>query len=305
MGAGAGAALGGPAAPVTALIGGGGAALATAFGISALQQKVKEYFGFDDTLQRTANAQANPASSFIGEVAPMALPFGWGAAGANLTQRLASRGLSGVIGGGVEAAQQAIGDEPWSPGRIAAQTGAGALFAKPRAVITSIEERAAAAAGRTPVRPTPIAEPTPTNWPEGTWPENAPGPTPHWPEGTWPEGEPAPARPPPPERPAAEPQTGPTRDWPESTWPNEEPVQSGKAEAAPEAPSKLPADTPVEPHGSPGSEAPAGVAEAQPPPRESAEPEMTRAKGREDYGKKNRVRPRVLRVASMSDLIRP
>ena len=101
-----GAALGAPLGPIGvgagALVGAAAGGMAASGVVSAVQEKVKDVLGLNDTEQRAANAQANPTSALLGQLAPMAIAFKVG----DITDQIASRLLTGGGMAGVDVAQQ-------------------------------------------------------------------------------------------------------------------------------------------------------------------------------------------------------
>lgn len=122
-GAVAGAELGAPLGPVGAMVGGfvGGAAgaLGDAYLASKAQGAAKEVVGLDDSAQAAIDAQKNPVSSGAGDIAGSMIGMN-PAKAASLMQR----GAAALVGGGIEAGQQAAGSEDWDPAKIAMSAGA-------------------------------------------------------------------------------------------------------------------------------------------------------------------------------------
>ena len=121
-----GAALGAPLGPVGAavgrFVGAGAGALVNAYLAKRAQDKAKEAIGWNDEAQMAADAQANPKSSTAGDIVGSLVgmnPF--------TPASLVQRGAAAVVGGGMEAGQQAAGKGDWDPAAIAMNAGAFAL----------------------------------------------------------------------------------------------------------------------------------------------------------------------------------
>jgi hypothetical protein len=145
MGAGAAlGALGGPAAPITvplgAIAGGLGAGALT----SAVQEKILQSYpelakklGLDEE-QRLKEEKAHPYASFIGEAAPSLLglrPSGALLRGGKEAYAAGVNALANLgLGAGIEAGQQAMGEEPMDWTKVGIAGAAGALGQKETAL---------------------------------------------------------------------------------------------------------------------------------------------------------------------------
>ncbi len=153
-GAGAGA-LAGSVVPgwgtvAGAIVGG----LAGAYATDKAQEAGLEALGYDDSQQRAANAEANPKSSFAGQLAPAVAAMRPDRA-APAIARAASAGLMG----GIEAGQELYNEGTVSPGKVFASGAAGALLPSPNRVGRALESAGQRLASKVPGRPNVEANP--------------------------------------------------------------------------------------------------------------------------------------------------
>lgn len=148
---GAGAVLGAPLGPVGAFVGGLAGAIGGGYAVSKAQDWVGKQLGFDDADQLAANAEAHPLATGVGELVPAAAAFRPDLVGLKIAQRLAGGGIMG----GLELGQEAAGDQPISPGKVAGAAAFGAVFNKP----TKMAEAAMGLGGKLAGRLRPNATP--------------------------------------------------------------------------------------------------------------------------------------------------
>jgi muramidase (phage lysozyme) len=140
------------AAPVLGLAGGIGGYLGGLEAVENVYEKYvpesfKEATGFDKAT-RQAEIEANPESSFGGELASNVILFRPGALapitlpGGKVISPMAQRAVLGGVGGGIEAGSELLSGDKLSPQRIAEATGFGFLSTKPTSVTTYADKLA-------------------------------------------------------------------------------------------------------------------------------------------------------------------
>jgi muramidase (phage lysozyme) len=141
------------AVPVLGLAGGIGGYLGGAKVVETAYDKyfpesIKKAMGYDKAT-REAERQANPESSFGGELASNVVLFRPGAIepialpGGKAISSLAQRATLATVSGGLEAGSEALSGEPLSAQRIAEATAFGGISAKPTSITTYADKLAA------------------------------------------------------------------------------------------------------------------------------------------------------------------
>lgn len=157
---GAAGALLGPAGAVGgAFLGGLAGMILGSMGTSKVQQSALNAVGMDDSAQMAADAEANPYSSFVGEMVPAMAAMNPMAGGVKLAERAAG----GAVMGGFEAGQEYMTDGKVDPVKVAAAGGAGALAPRLNSggerLLSTGSNLAGKVAGRPAASPNPNAVP--------------------------------------------------------------------------------------------------------------------------------------------------
>jgi Large polyvalent protein associated domain 38 len=135
-GAATGAALGSVVPGVGTLVGGVVGGLGAGFGASKLQEKIFENYPHlaemlgQAPAQQEADIRQHPYASMAGEMAPGLLAFRPSLSALRTPAGRAVAAINAGVGAGLETGQEAIGDQPMDPAKIALATLGGALMNK-------------------------------------------------------------------------------------------------------------------------------------------------------------------------------